>query len=61
MNLNTVLAPVYWELLEPREGAFDFKLVDDLITSARRQSYETGVALVRHLEKQHVLLCACLG
>src|SRR3954470_20703615 len=22
MNLNTVLAPVYWELLEPTEGTF---------------------------------------
>jgi len=35
MNLNTVLAPVYWELLEPTEGKFDFKLVDDLIRDAR--------------------------
>ena len=36
LNLNTVLAPVYWELLEPREGAFDFSLVDGLIREARR-------------------------
>ena len=35
MNLNTVLAPVYWELLEPQEGKFNFNLVDDLISSAR--------------------------
>jgi beta-galactosidase GanA len=36
MNLNTVLAPVYWELLEPEEGKFDFSLVDELISEARR-------------------------
>ena len=36
MNLNTVLAPVYWELIEPEEGVFDFGLLDDLIDEARR-------------------------
>jgi len=36
LNLNTVLVPVYWELLEPQEGVFDFKLVDELILEARR-------------------------
>jgi beta-galactosidase GanA len=35
MNLNTVLAPVYWELIEPIEGTFDFELLDQLITKAR--------------------------
>jgi beta-galactosidase GanA len=35
MNLNTVIAPVYWELMEPEEGKFDFTLVDDLIKNAR--------------------------
>ncbi|MFD2934071.1 GH35 family beta-galactosidase [Spirosoma flavum] len=36
MHLNTVLAPIYWELLEPQEGKFDFTLVDELIKDARQ-------------------------
>ena len=35
MHLNTVIAPVYWELMEPTEGKFDFTLVDDLLRDAR--------------------------
>jgi hypothetical protein len=36
LNLNTVLIPVYWELIEPVEDEFDFSLVDSLIYQARR-------------------------
>ncbi len=36
MHLNTVLVPVYWELLEPEEGKFDYKLLQDLILDARK-------------------------
>ncbi|MGD0339130.1 MAG: DUF5597 domain-containing protein [Bacteroidota bacterium] len=36
MHLNTALVPVYWELLEPQEGEFDFALVDSIIHSARQ-------------------------
>lgn len=36
MNLNTVLAPLSWELTEPTEGKFDFRLVDGLIEKARK-------------------------
>src|SRR5262245_34959634 len=35
LNLNTVLAPVYWELIEPVEGRFEFATVDSLIADAR--------------------------
>lgn len=35
LHLNTVVAPVYWDLIEPREDAFDFTLVDGLIRDAR--------------------------
>jgi hypothetical protein len=44
MNCNTILAPVYWELLEPREGHFDFTLVDSLVVNARH--YKLNLVLL---------------
>jgi hypothetical protein len=35
-NMNTVLAAVTWELVEPEPGRFDFALVDGAIREARR-------------------------
>ena len=35
MNLNTVLVPVYWDMVEPVEGDFDFSLIDTTLEEAR--------------------------
>lgn len=36
MELNTVLVPVYWDLVEPIEGNFDFSLTDKVLEQARK-------------------------
>src|SRR5690242_1109352 len=36
--LNAVVTPLSWELIEPREGQFDFGLLDGLIQDARRNN-----------------------
>jgi hypothetical protein len=42
LGLNTVLVPVYWELMEPVEGQMDFALTDRTIDVAR----ELGLKIV---------------
>ena len=38
MHLNTVIASISWELLEPKEGVFDFELVNGIINGAREHN-----------------------
>jgi beta-galactosidase GanA len=35
-HLNTLLVPLAWDLVEPKEGRFDFALLDGLIRDARK-------------------------
>lgn len=37
MHVNTLMLPVYWDLIEPEEGAFDFTLVQGAIDLARER------------------------
>ena len=37
LHLNTVLMPVAWEQVEPKEGVFDFNILDHWIDVARQQ------------------------
>ncbi len=43
LNLNTVVAPVYWDLIEPKENQFDFSTVDALLQQAREHKMRVVV------------------
>lgn len=36
-NLNSVIASVSWELIEPEQGKYDFNLVDSIIAGAQKE------------------------
>jgi hypothetical protein len=61
LNINTVLAPVTWETLEPEEGKLNFSLVDGLIRGCAAARLAAGDPLVWNLEERHVQLRAALG
>lgn len=42
-NLNSILVSVSWEIIEPQEGVFDFKSVDELIRIARENDMKLGI------------------
>ena len=35
LNMNSVIAPIYWECIEKTEGVYDFSSLDVLIRQAR--------------------------
>lgn len=37
LNLNSVIVPLYWELIEPTEGCYDFSTLENLISRAREE------------------------
>ena len=39
LNLNGLVAPVYWDQIEPAEGKLDFATVDQLIADARAHDF----------------------
>jgi hypothetical protein len=43
LNLNTLIAPISWQAVEPVEGQFDFSLVDGLIAQAREQDMKLAI------------------
>ncbi len=53
LNLNSVLAVVAWELIEPAEGSFDFAL-DGLQAARARPAPDRAV--VRQLEERRIEL-----
>jgi beta-galactosidase GanA len=55
LNLNTVLAPIYWDLLEPEEGRFDFSTVDRLVAQAR--DHEMRLVLLRFGSWKNSMSC----
>lgn len=42
LNLNTLLIPVYWEQIEPKENEFNFDILDEIINLSR----EKGIRLI---------------
>jgi len=38
MHLNTLLVPVYWELMEQQEGKFNFTLIDSMIAISQHHN-----------------------
>ena len=43
LNINTILAPIAWEQFEPQEGVFDYTLIDNMISEARKNGFKLGI------------------
>ena len=42
-NFNSALVTVSWEIIEPKEGVFDFSSVDELLRIARQNDIKLGI------------------
>ena len=40
LNCNTILVPVYWELIESEENCFDYSLLESTISGARQHGFK---------------------
>lgn len=43
LHLNSVLLAVAWEMTEPEEGKFDFRVLNEIIRQARRENVKLGI------------------
>lgn len=43
LNLNFLLVPVAWDMVEPKEGTFDFSALDGMIAEARARRLRLGL------------------
>lgn len=43
IHCNTVMIPVYWEAVEPKQGSFDFNTVDAAVEGARGQGLRVAL------------------
>jgi Domain of unknown function (DUF5597)/Beta-galactosidase len=44
IHCNTVMVPVYWEVIEPKQGVFDFTTVDADVRQARAQGLRLSLS-----------------
>lgn len=42
-GLNTILVPVYWDMIEPSQGNFDFSLIDSILETVRENDLKIGI------------------
>ena len=43
LHINSLLVPVYWEMIEAKEGDFDFTVLDTIIEQAEREGVKLGI------------------
>lgn len=43
LHINSLLVPVYWEMIERQENVFDFTVLDAIIKQAERESVKLGI------------------